>query len=139
VDYAELLDKESDVLLQYLMRGENDPWMFHQPDVRAYDGTHSLLSDLLDATMAKYKRIFNLPVISPTMETLGDIVANRTTYSQANVRASIVPGKSITISADKPVFVSVQGIASGMIETIAGAPVSTVYVTPSSPVTLQLP
>ncbi|HEX4932165.1 MAG TPA: hypothetical protein VFV33_03245, partial [Gemmatimonadaceae bacterium] len=33
--YAELLDKESDVLLQYMLRGEIDPWMFHQANLRA--------------------------------------------------------------------------------------------------------
>ena len=30
--YAEILDNESDVLAQYLLKGENDPWMFHQAD-----------------------------------------------------------------------------------------------------------
>src|SRR5262249_46918149 len=28
--YNEVLDRESDVLLTYLLRGELDPWMFHQ-------------------------------------------------------------------------------------------------------------
>ena len=52
--YDEILGHESDVLAQYLLRGENDPWMFHQPNLRLYDGGRSLLGDLLDRTFSKY-------------------------------------------------------------------------------------
>ena len=48
LSYAEILDNESNVLLEYLMKGENDPWMFHQPDTRIYGSGQSLLGDLLD-------------------------------------------------------------------------------------------
>ncbi len=46
--YAEILDDQSSLLLSYLLKGDMDPWMFHQPNLRAYDGVHSLLGDLLE-------------------------------------------------------------------------------------------
>src|SRR5262249_40835843 len=48
--YQQLLDRESNMMLTYLLKGDIDPLMFHQPNMRAYDGTHTLLGDLLDAT-----------------------------------------------------------------------------------------
>jgi peptidoglycan/xylan/chitin deacetylase (PgdA/CDA1 family) len=54
--YNEILDKESDVLVQYLLLGMNDPWMFHQPNLHFFSSGHSLLTDLLDATFTKYGR-----------------------------------------------------------------------------------
>jgi hypothetical protein len=51
--------------------------MFHQPNLRAYDGTRSLLGDLLDLTLDKYNRYFNLPIQSPTMDALGRRIADR--------------------------------------------------------------
>ena len=40
---------------------------------QAYDSTHSLLSDLLDFTFEKYKRVANAPIRSPTMDELGEL------------------------------------------------------------------
>jgi hypothetical protein len=48
--YAEILDKESDLMVSYLARFDLDPLMFHQSNMRAYDGVNSLLGDLLHAT-----------------------------------------------------------------------------------------
>lgn len=37
-------------MVSYLARFDLDPLMFHQPNMRAYDGVNSLLGDLLHAT-----------------------------------------------------------------------------------------
>ena len=79
--YSEILDKESDVLLQYLLRGEIDPWMFHQANLRAYDGVHFLLGDLLDRTLEKYSRIFVLPLRTKTLAALGEWTKARMQYN----------------------------------------------------------
>ena len=50
LSFAEVLDKESDILLQYLLRGEMDPWMFHQANLRASaggQGTASTIGELI--------------------------------------------------------------------------------------------
>ncbi|MDP9440300.1 MAG: hypothetical protein M3P49_16440 [Actinomycetota bacterium] len=54
LSYEEVLDKESDVLLSYLLKGDIDPWMFHQANLRAYDGERTLLGDLLDRTLQQF-------------------------------------------------------------------------------------
>src|SRR5688572_17142457 len=51
--YEQIVDFESDVLLRYMLRGDANPWMFHQANVRAYNGSRSLLSDLIDRTLDK--------------------------------------------------------------------------------------
>ena len=49
VDYPTMIDQTSNDLLQDLLNGNNDPWMFHQANTRDYDGAgHSLLSELVD-------------------------------------------------------------------------------------------
>ncbi|HKO25661.1 MAG TPA: hypothetical protein VJY65_13100, partial [Chloroflexota bacterium] len=83
--YPALLDRQSQVLLLNMLQGDMDPLMFHQTNMEAYDGTHSLLSDLLDATLAKYNSLFTLPVLSPPMggsaNSLGDRMAQRMQYN----------------------------------------------------------
>ena len=66
--YGSILATESDALVRRLLRGENDPWMFHQANIRDIGGGHSLLSDLLDAIFDKYVAISTFPVLSPTMD-----------------------------------------------------------------------
>jgi hypothetical protein len=109
-----------------------DPLMFHQPNLRAYDGTHSLLSDLLDATLAKYNRYYTLPIISDggqpipkndplcandpnctqgAMDRLGYNMSKRTDYIAADVTATLLPDSSITLTANKDVRIPVTGLS----------------------------
>ncbi len=39
LSYSEILDKESEVWLSYLLKWDLDPLMFHQSNTRAYSGT----------------------------------------------------------------------------------------------------
>jgi hypothetical protein len=137
--YAEILDKESDVLLQYLLRGEVDPWMFHQSNLRAYDGVHALLGDLLDRTLEKYSKIFVLPVRSLTHAGLGEWTQSRMRYNTAGVRASIAPASgTITITADKSAVVPVTGLCSGSAEVYGGQCISHVSVDAGQSVVLAV-
>lgn len=142
--YAQLLDRESTVLVRYLLSGSNRPLMFHQPNLTAYDGRHSLLSDLLDATLAKYSALVNVPITSPTMDELGQKQLNRLQYNQAlasgALTASYVPGQSITLTANADVTVPVTGLAAGtgyQTENYAGQSIS--YVTLKAGQTVTLP
>jgi hypothetical protein len=107
--YAEILDKTSDQLVSYMLGGDIDPWMFHQPNMRAYDGTHSLLGDLSDMTFAKYANTFATPVLFPTQDQLGTYMQGRMAYLAAKVKATIVSGNSITLSADQNCVAPVCG------------------------------
>jgi len=103
--YAQLLDRESTVLLRYLLQGHNRPLMFHEPNLRAYPGGNgkSLLGDLIDATLAKYANLVTVPITSPTQDGLGQKQASRIAYDAAlksgAVSASIVPNTSVQLTA----------------------------------------
>jgi hypothetical protein len=107
--YAQLLDRESNMLLMYLLRSDNDPLMFHQPNLIAYDGTHTLLGDLLDATFAKYNKIFTLPILSPSEEQIGQMMADRMAYNASGVTAQLVGGNKVTLTAQKDATIPVTG------------------------------
>ncbi len=138
LSYAEILDKESQVLLTYMLKGDIDPWMFHVENLRAYDGTHTLLGDLLDATLQKYSQSYNLPIQFFAMDALGQKVANRMQYNASGVTASIVPGVSITLTAQKAATVPVTGLNTTGAETYGGQHISYVTLAAGQSVTLPL-
>lgn len=137
--YAELIERESDVLVQYLVRGETSPWMFHQANLRAYDGRRSLLTDLLDATFTRYEAIMSVPVLSPTFDTLAARVIDRTNYNQCNATGAIRPGQSLTLHVDRDCTVPVTGAAYGTTrETYAGQAISYVRLRAGETLTVPL-
>jgi len=136
--YQQILDVESQFLVTYLLKGELDPWMFHQANLRAYDGTHTLLGDLLDMTLQKYAQYYNLPILNQAMNVLGQTVANWMQYTGAGVTASIVPGVSITITAQKAASVPVTGLNTTGSEVYGGQHISYVNLTAGQSVTLPL-
>ncbi len=136
--YPEILENESQVLLGYVLRGDMDPWMFHETNLRAYDGTHTLLGDLLDRVLDKYDGLFLLPVLSLTMDDLGMRMANRMAYSGAGVTASVVPGESITISSQQQAIVPVTGLQIGGVESYGGQYISHLALNAGETVTISL-
>jgi hypothetical protein len=136
--YNEILDKESDVLLQYLLRGEVDPWMFHQSNLRAYDGTHSLLGDLFDRTLGKYEALFNLPVRNLNLVALGQWTQNRMDYTAAGVRCSFVPSQSsLTLSASRAAVVAVTGLCGDSSENYGGQCIAHITLQPGQTKTVH--
>jgi hypothetical protein len=125
---AEILDFESDVLLRDMLRGDANPWMFHQANLRAYDGTRTLLGDLLGMVLDKYSRLFTVPITSPAMDVLGQKYAARMAYDAAGVTATIEPGVAITITAQRAAVVPVTGLATTGAELYAGQSISYVSV-----------
>ena len=139
LSYAEILGKESDVLLQYLLRGEVDPWMFHQANLRAYDGVHSLLGDLLDRTLEKYRAIFNLPVLSLTLAELGEWTQRRMDYAAGGIRATLAPGqRTITLTATRAAIVPVTGLCTAAAEHYGNQCISHVSLAAGQTVVLSL-
>jgi hypothetical protein len=144
--YQQLIDRESSVLVKYLLQGANRPLMFHQTNATAYSGTKSLLSDLMDATLSKYSNVAKSAVLSPTMNQLGQKMSDRMAYNQAlatGLSASIVPGVSLTltnnstVTAKAPVTGLNAGAAYGA-EQYAGQNISYIPVAAGQSVTLPL-
>ena len=139
VDYATAIDQTSTSLLRYLLNGSNDPWMFHQANTRDYDGHgHSLLSDLLDATLAKYAAAATFPIVCPTMEDLAQRVAARTAFEGAGLTATIQPGVSITLAVANAATVPVTGLCTPTAEQYGGQTISSVALGAGQSVTLAL-
>ena len=122
--YAQFLDAESNRLLVYLLQGEYDPWMFHEHNLQAYDGVHSLLGDLLDATIAKYSAIYSLPILSPAMNVLGQTMAEQMAYNAAGVTSTYTPGVSLVITAQSAARVPVSGLYTQGCEVYGGTNIS---------------
>jgi len=136
--YEEILGKESDVLLQYLLRGEIDPWMFHQANLRAYDGVRTLLGDLLDRALQKYGRLFVLPVRSPTLAAIGEWTKARMRYNAAGVQAWLAPEQgTLTLTASQSAVVPVTGLCSESSEVYGGQCISHVSLAPGQTVVLS--
>jgi hypothetical protein len=142
--YADVIENQSDQLLMYLLRGDANPTMYHQSNLRLYPvggvpGSHSLLSDLLDRTFAKYAQLYTVPVQSPTMDALGHWVAQRMQREGAGVTATINPGQSVSVSSTGPAVVKVTGLAAPGAEIYAGQPIASISLAGGQTATVPLP
>ncbi len=88
----EILESESATLLTHLLAGDINPVMFHQANLRAYDGTHTLLTDLTDRLISKYTALRVLPIVSLQMNEMGARMQDRAARDPAGVSATIHPG-----------------------------------------------
>jgi hypothetical protein len=90
--YAEVLDKESEIWLRYLLKFDLNPVMFHQSNLRAYNNTNSLLGDLINATMRKYNSMYRLQIRNPSQHEAGILMADRMAYNDSGVSGRILLG-----------------------------------------------
>ncbi len=124
MDYPTLEGAQSDELYRLMLNGSNDPWMFHQANTRNYDGAgHSLLSDLLDQTFAKYAAVMSFPIVSPTMDDLATRVRNRMALDASGVVAT-VGGGTLTITVAHAATIPVTGLCTPGAESYAGQTIS---------------
>lgn len=142
--YAQVLDKVSDTLVSYLLTYDIRPLMFHQSNLRAYSGTSFLLGDLLNATLTKYNKYYKgVPIVSPYLANIGALGKQRLVYDTSSVAGTLIPGKSITLSATRSdglnVVVPVTGITFGTsTETYGGQHVSNITLVPATAYTTQV-
>jgi hypothetical protein len=136
--YSEILDKESQNLLVYLLQGNIDPTMYHQPNTRAYDGVRTLLGDLLDVAFQKYRRYSTLPIMSPDQHVAGARIANTMARNKAGVVGTITPGVSASFTSPVSVEFAVTGICTSTSESYAGKCITNVKVEAGQTVTFIL-
>jgi hypothetical protein len=129
----QILDYVSSSFVTYMLMGDEDPEMFHQPDLHDYDGLgDSLISDTYNMTFAKYEALYNLPA--------------RNAYNLSGVTGSLVgPSGAQQVILTMPasatvgsVSVPVTGLTSTGAETYGGMNISHVALTPGQSVTLPL-
>lgn len=137
--YREILDNQSDVWVSYLLRGDLNPLMFHQPNTRAYNGRNSLLGDLIDLTIAKYGRLVRFPVLSPSMAEVGDKMIARQNYNEAGVTGTLLPGVGVVLTAVKATVVPITGVTIPGGEIYAGQSIAFVPLAAGQSKIVKLP
>ena len=138
LSFAEIVDKESDVILFYLLRWDIDPLMFHQSNLRAYDGTHSLLSDLLEAVFAKYNRLLGIPFNSFAMDAIGGRMTARMTFNASGVTGSFTPGDTLTLATQNAATIPVTGVRGPGLESYGGQTIANVALAAGGTTTLDI-
>lgn len=138
LSYDELLDKDSEFGLYYLLQGDIDPLMFHQANLHKYGATNrTLYGDWVDAVVAKYLRLFDAPILSPSQNAIGAEMIARGKLNACNVTATIVEvagSRSLELSSTNACVVPITGInasSAGTVEVYAGEPTTYVSLTPN--------
>ncbi|WP_026370987.1 InlB B-repeat-containing protein [Kallotenue papyrolyticum] len=143
LDYEEILEHESQVLLRYLLRGELYPWMFHQANLHAYDGTRSLFTDLLERTLQHYRRYMRMPISSPSQDQLGADLLQRMALASTPLTATLqidAQGKQrLEVVADGALSVPITGLALPNAVDDGAGPVGMVSLQPGQPRIFELP
>src|SRR5256714_2031831 len=144
----QILDYVSSGFVTGMLMGDIDPQMFHQNNLHDYDGQgHSLLSDAYDQAFSKYERLYKLPVVSPTLDQLGQSMQNRHAYNLSTATASFTSssGSNLTISITVPATASVAsaiipitGLYSAGAEPYGGQYISHVQVSRGQTITLPV-
>ncbi|MEZ4728935.1 MAG: hypothetical protein R3E79_17520 [Caldilineaceae bacterium] len=110
---AEIVEQEAEMILRYLLNFDIDPLMFHQANLRAYDGIHSLLSHLIDKVLTKYNAFYgNVPLVCLSMEEIGAAMLRRARYNRARIEAIFTVGDGVTLTADCDVTVPITGVST---------------------------
>ena len=136
-NYNDILENQGNQMLTYLLKGDMDPLMLHQPNMRAYDGVHSLLGDLIDRAFAKYNSYFNLPVLSPTHNQIAALMQLRMAYNASGVQGTI-SGSTITLTVQQAAVIPVTGLKSAGSESYGGQNISHISLSAGQSVTLPL-
>ena len=141
--YTDLVNRETNTILGYVLRGDMDPLMFHVANMRAYSGTNSVFSDLMGSVISKYSSYFNLPLVSPTMDQLGMDMASRMAYNASGATGTITRSTSgawtsITLNTVNGATIPVTGLDMAGAEFYGGQYIASVALGAGQQVTLPL-
>jgi hypothetical protein len=141
--YDGILARESDMLVLYMLSGDMDPLSFHQMNIRAYDGTHSIFSDLFDVALQKYSSLVNVPLISLPLDGLAARMADRMQFDSVRPSTSASVINSGSSSALKVNFsaagtIPITGLSAAGAEMYAGQPITRASASSPSVLTFNL-
>jgi hypothetical protein len=115
------------------------PLAFHIDNMGLYDGTHSMLSDLMDAVIGKYAKMFSLPVLTVDMNAIAPILVTRAGYDASGVIGVYTPGISVQLTTSGAATIPVTGACSqAACPTYGGQMQDNVSMAANSTVTLLL-
>jgi hypothetical protein len=139
--YQQILDNISQSFVMQMLQGDADPEMFHQTNLSAYDGVHSVFSDLVDDTFTLYQTYFNLPVQSLDEDQLGQFMLNHRDVNNSGLVATLNNGQSrtITFTVQNGATIPVTGLVSAGAENYGGQYISHINLTAGQTVTIPAP
>ncbi|MCC6540447.1 MAG: hypothetical protein IT162_23065 [Bryobacterales bacterium] len=113
--YNQIIERESDAIVTYMLRGELYPLMFHQANYWRYNGVNSLFTDLMDAVFRKWTAISKLQVGTLKQATVGARLKARLDLLTAGVKGVYTPGVGVTLTATRNAEVPVTGVCSSLL------------------------
>ena len=122
--YQQIIDREAELIVRNMLRGEVYPLMFHQANLVAYDGQNSLFTDLGNAVLAKLRSFSPLPVTSLDQSSIADITLDRMAFNSSGVTGTLNPGVSMILKSSKSAKVPVTGLCRGACDSNGGQPIS---------------
>jgi len=144
--YAQVVDNESNLMLQNLLKYEAYGVMFHQSNLWFYDGTNCLLTDVMNSLLTKFRALIStsLPVASLSEAQIGVLVKDRMAYNASGLDATLTPGLNISVKVTAAATVPVTGVASctgrgANCTAYGGQNTFKVSATPTAPVVVTLP
>jgi len=145
ITYAELIDKDSEFGLHYMLTGDIDPLMFHQANLRDYGNGRSLYADWVDASVAKYLAYSDAPVLTLRQSAIGTAMQARGKLDACGVTATIVESagtRSLQLTTAQACTVPLTGVASpssGLVEVYANEPTTAVLMAAGQTRAIALP
>jgi hypothetical protein len=148
IDYPGVLNHESDQFVQYLIKWDVDPIMFHQPNTVQYASNQTTLSDVFNMTLQKYRSMYTLPIRTLREREVGLKMAVRMAYNAAKgagLTAQMVPcgttvgTPSITLTSPTAALIPVTGVQfGGQTEVYGGQTISYIQMAAGQTTTLPL-
>jgi hypothetical protein len=133
---ADIVNRESDMLLAYMLRYEIYPNMWHQSNFIRYASNNMLFTDVVTAALNKFAKLSNLPVLSLQQTDIGKYMQDRMAYNAAGVTATLTPGATITITSTGAANVPLTGLCNSNCETYGAQPLSKIPVPAGGTVTI---
>jgi hypothetical protein len=111
--YEEIIDKDTEIGLAYLLSYDVDPLMFHQANLRFWsdDGWHSLYTDWMDRLIERFTALVNLPIVGLEMSDIATVMKDRAALDSCGVTATLsADRKSIHLESVGACVVPITGL-----------------------------
>jgi hypothetical protein len=135
-------------MVQYLLKWDMDPIMFHQPNLIQTGAGQSLLGDLVNKVLQKYNSMYTLPIRNLREHEIGLKMADRMRFNaakSAGLTAQMVPcgtpnaSPTITLTSPRAAVIPVTGVRFGnTVETYGGQNISNISLTAGQTVVVPL-
>ena len=111
--YDEIIDRDTELGLAYLLSYDVDPLMFHQANLRFWsaDGWHSLYTDWMDRLVERFTALVNLPIVGLEMSDIATVMKERAALDACGVTATLsADRKSIHLESVGACVVPITGL-----------------------------